>query len=167
MKKWYLIPPCLTLSNIRYVSRVRWSNPGKEVAPTPTPRCSSYWKGAFWSPSTTVANFTYLLTYIYIKTQTQKLYTYIQIYINIHTNNEYPGYDIKQSDGEVPEMLELWGMQRTLSLPLLPGPLWLGMVAPERVLSQIELNCLLMLYWIVWNRIVLTFNRTVLIFNCL
>ena len=42
--KWYLIPPCLTLSNIRYVSRVKWSNPGKGVALSPTPRCSSYWK---------------------------------------------------------------------------------------------------------------------------
>ena len=29
LKKWYLIPPSLTLSNIRYVSRVEWSNPGK------------------------------------------------------------------------------------------------------------------------------------------
>ena len=29
--KWYLIPPYLTLSNIRYVSRVNWSNPGKGV----------------------------------------------------------------------------------------------------------------------------------------
>ena len=45
--KWYLIPPCLTLSNIRYVSRVKWSNPGKGVAPSPTPRYSSYWKGSF------------------------------------------------------------------------------------------------------------------------
>ena len=45
-QKWYLIPPCLTLSNIRYVSRVKWSNPGKGVAPSPTPRCSSYWKGS-------------------------------------------------------------------------------------------------------------------------
>ena len=44
--KWYLIPPCLTLSNIRYVSRVKWSNPGKGVAPSPTPWCSSYWKGS-------------------------------------------------------------------------------------------------------------------------
>ena len=44
--KWYLIPPCLTLSNIRYVSRVNWSNPGKAVACTPTPRCRSYWKGS-------------------------------------------------------------------------------------------------------------------------
>ena len=45
-KKWYLIPSCLTLSNIRYVSRVKWSNPGKGVVPSPTPRCSSYRKGS-------------------------------------------------------------------------------------------------------------------------
>ena len=44
--KCYLIPPCLTLSNIRYVSRVKWTNPGKGVAPSPTPRCRSYWKGS-------------------------------------------------------------------------------------------------------------------------
>ena len=44
--KWYLIPPCLILSNIRYVSRVKWSNPGKGVAPSPTPGCGSYWKGS-------------------------------------------------------------------------------------------------------------------------
>ena len=31
LKKWYLIPPCLTLSIITYVSRIKWSNPGKEV----------------------------------------------------------------------------------------------------------------------------------------
>ena len=30
---------------------------------------------------------------------------------------ECPGYDARQSDGEVPVMLELWGM---LSTPLLP-----------------------------------------------
>ena len=44
--KWYLIPPCLPHSNIRYISRVKWSNPGKGVAPAPTPRCSSYLKGS-------------------------------------------------------------------------------------------------------------------------
>ena len=32
-QKWYLIPSCLTLSIIRYVSRVKWSNPGKGLAP--------------------------------------------------------------------------------------------------------------------------------------
>ena len=62
-------------------------------------------------------------------------------------------YDTK-SDGEVPAMLELWERQRTLSLSLLPGPLWPRVVAPDRVLSmgQIELNCVLMLNWITWNR---------------
>ena len=44
-------------------------------------------------------------------------------------------------------MLELWGMQSTPSLPSLPGLLWPGVVAPDRVLSmcQIELNSVLML----------------------
>ena len=56
-------------------------------------------------------------------------------------------YDNKQSDGKVTVILELWGMQSTLSLPLLPGQLWPGVVAPDRVLSmgQIEQNCVLML----------------------
>ena len=47
LKKWFLIPPCLTLSIIRCVSRVKWSNPGNAVAPSPTSRCCSYWKGSF------------------------------------------------------------------------------------------------------------------------
>ena len=46
LKKWNLIPPCLTLSIIRYGSRVKWSNPGNGVAPSPTPWCSSYRKGS-------------------------------------------------------------------------------------------------------------------------
>ena len=63
------------------------------------------------------------------------------------SSNECPGYDTKQSDGEVPVMLELWGMWSTPSLPSLTGPLWLGVVAPDSVLSmgQIELNFALML----------------------
>ena len=44
LKKRYLMPPCLTLSIITYGSRVKWSNPRKEVAPSPTPWCSSYRK---------------------------------------------------------------------------------------------------------------------------
>ena len=37
-------------------------------------------------------------------------------------------------------MLELWEMWSTRSFPLLPGPLWPVVVAPDRVLSigQIE-----------------------------
>ena len=41
-----MIPPCLTLSIIRYGSRVKWSNPWNGVAPSPTPWCSSYRKGS-------------------------------------------------------------------------------------------------------------------------
>ena len=67
---------------------------------------------------------------------------------------ECPGFDTKQSDSESPIKLEFWGMRSTPSLPSLPGPHWPGVVAPDRVLSmgQIELNCLFMLNWIVWNR---------------
>ena len=47
--------------------------------------------------------------------------------------NECPGYDTKQSNAEVPMMLELWRMRSTPSL--LPGPLWPRMVASDRALS--------------------------------
>ena len=61
--------------------------------------------------------------------------------------NECPAYDTKQSDGEAPVLLKLWGMRSATSLPLLPCPLWPRVVAPDRVLfiGQIELNCVLML----------------------
>ena len=57
LKKWYLMPPCLTLSIIRYGTRVKWSNPGKGVAPSPTPWCSKLSKREpsghprLWSPT--------------------------------------------------------------------------------------------------------------------
>ena len=61
--------------------------------------------------------------------------------------NEWPKYDTKKSDGEVPVILELWEMQSTPSLPSIPGPLRPRVVVPNRVLcmGQIELNCVLML----------------------
>ena len=67
--------------------------------------------------------------------------------------NECPEYDTKKSVARVPVMLEFWGMWSTPSLPLLPGPLWPRVVASDRVLSmgQIEVNCIAMLNWIVWN----------------
>ena len=77
-QKWYLIPSCLTLSNIR----VKWSNPGKGVLPSPTSRCSSYWKG-----SLLVA-----LDYGY-----QLYYYYIYIYIYIYR----PPYSLFRSRGEI------------------------------------------------------------------
>ena len=44
-------------------------------------------------------------------------------------------------------MLEFWGMRSTPSLKSLPGPLWFGVVAPDRFLSigEIELNYVLTL----------------------
>ena len=64
-----------------------------------------------------------------------------------HTPDECCRYDTKQSDGEVSVMLELLGMLCTPSSPWLPGPLWCGEAASDRVLSLglIELNCVLML----------------------
>ena len=68
-----------------------------------------------------------------------------------HSPNECSG-------GEVPVMLELWGMRPRV-------------VAPDRAQSmgKIELNCVLMLNWITWNRTVLTFNcvgtKSILILN--
>ena len=50
--------------------------------------------------------------------------------------NECPGYDTKQSDGEVPVMLELWGMLSTPSLPLLPSPFRPGVVTSDKTLSM-------------------------------
>ena len=80
--------------------------------------------------------------------------------ITSHYHNECPWYDTKQSDGEDPVMLQLWGMRNTPSLLLLPGLLQPKIVAPDRVLSMglIELKCVLMINWISWNRTVLNVN---------
>ena len=55
-----LIPPCLTLSIIRYGSRVKWSNLGKGVVPSLHLGVVAIEKGAFRSSLTTVTNFTTL-----------------------------------------------------------------------------------------------------------
>ena len=84
--------------------------------------------------------------------------------------NKSPGHDTKQSDGEAPVVLELWEMQNTPSLPSFLGPLCPRVVAPDRALSmdQIELNCVLMLNWITWNRTVLILKlHTYVKLNCL
>ena len=85
-------------------------------------------------------------------------------------HNECPRYDTKQSDGDYPVMLELWGMQSIPSLQLLPGPFWPRLGASDWILSmdQIELKCILMLNWVTWNRTVLIFKLcTFAKLNCL
>ena len=54
-------------------------------------------------------------------------------------------------DMTLKNLLGLWKMRRTPLLPSLPGPRWPGVVVSDRVLyiGQIELNCVLMLNWIV------------------
>ena len=88
--------------------------------------------------------------------------------------NESPGYDTKQSDSEVPVMLELWWMWSTPSLLSLLGLLWLGGVAPVRTLyTYAELKCLRCScywhwYWIVRGGNVLTLKLcTYAKLNCL
>ena len=48
-------------------------------------------------------------------------------------------------------MRKVWLMQSTPLMLSVPGPLWSGVVAP---IGQIELNDVLMLSYIVWNRTV-------------
>ena len=88
--------------------------------------------------------------------------------------NECLGYDTKQSDGE--------GMRSTPSLTSLPGPLWPGAVALDKgpiyglnktkscffhYTDFLNLNCVFMPNWIVWNRTVLTLElRTSAKLNC-
>ena len=44
--KMVLNTSLLNTQQYKVLSRVKWSNPGKGVAPSPKPQCSSYWKGS-------------------------------------------------------------------------------------------------------------------------
>ena len=89
LKKWYLMLSCLTLSIIRYVSRVKWSNPGNGVAPSPTPRRSSYRKGSprvnlDYGRQLYLCIYIYIYIYIWVSVCTySNIYIYIYIYIYI------------------------------------------------------------------------------------
>ena len=65
-------------------------------------------------------------------------------------------YDYKLSDSDVPVILGFWWMRFTPLLPSLPGSLCPRVEAPDivRRMGQIELNCVLILNWILWNRTV-------------
>ena len=110
---------------------------------------------------------------IYYSTQTMKNLSSLGWGCRIHwlylcrgvrllPHNKCPGCNIKQSDGKAPT-LEIWRMWISPSLPLLPGPLWPRVVAPDRVLSmgQIEQTVckqmtdvkLWLLYTNTWNHL--------------
>ena len=54
--------------------------------------------------------------------------------------NEHPRYDTIQSNSKVPVVLELWEMRSIHLLLSLPGPLWLGVGAPDKILSIGQIN---------------------------
>ena len=69
-----------------------------------------------------------------------------------------PGYDTERFDGEIPVMLECWGVWSAPLLPSLPGLLWPGVVALGGALSVslMELNCVPVLGQVAWSGTVLT-----------
>ncbi len=77
-----------------------------------------------------------LLNYIFAQSAEVVEYTDCTSSQGYDLPNECRGYDTKKSDGEVPVMLGLRRIQSTPSLPSIPGPLWPGMVAPDRALSM-------------------------------
>ena len=86
-----MIPPCLTLSIIRYGSRVKWSNPGNGVAPSPTPWCSSYRKGSL----RVILDYGLTLLYLYIYTLLNGLVSISVVYRPVTRFTKYPGVYIE------------------------------------------------------------------------
>ena len=83
LKKWYLVPSCLTLSIIWYISRVMEQS--RERSSTlPTPCCSSYSKGSL-RVALDYSHQLYLIFYTYFYTYSYMIYIYIytQILLNI------------------------------------------------------------------------------------
>ena len=68
---------------------------------------------------------------------------WLLLYRGVRLPQRVSWYDIKQSDGKMPVILELLRMWSTPSLPLLPGPLWPEVEAFDRARSidRIELDC--------------------------
>ena len=102
-----------------------------------------------------------ILVYIYCPVSWSSRIHRLHLYKGVRSlANECLIYDTKQTGGEVPVMLWLLKMRSMPSLPLFPGPLLTGVVVPDRVraMGQIEVNCVLMLNCIAWNRTVLTFK---------
>ena len=103
LKKCYLIPPCLTFNIIRYISRIKCTNPGNGVAPSQTPLCSSYLKGSLWVALDYSFQVYFLLifillfilslsliyVYIYICTVFLNVFAIIIIILSCHQNG-YP-----------------------------------------------------------------------------
>ena len=89
LEKWYLIPPCLTVSNIRYVSKVKWSYPGKVVVPSPTVVGIEKKEpsGCLRLQSPTFYIYTYIYIYIYTGGELKVLYYFGNVWYNVAAFN--------------------------------------------------------------------------------
>ena len=61
IQKLVLDTPLLYTQHYLVCIKGKWSNPRKEVVPSPTPWCSSYWKGSLW----VAPNYGWLTYFIY------------------------------------------------------------------------------------------------------
>ena len=78
------MPPCLTLSIIRYGSRVKWNNPGKGVVPFPY---SLVKREPLYLTSTMVANFTLKCKRSYPRFELGPLFSfYTKITVTLYYN---------------------------------------------------------------------------------
>ena len=82
LKKWYLMPPCLTLSIIKYVSRVKEQS-RKWKSPSPIFRCSSYWKGSLQ------VTLDYCRQLYLFLSDTNNLYTTVWFQVFLYNTNKY------------------------------------------------------------------------------
>ena len=98
--------------------------------------CSQKWTLAclkiMWITSYSLTNRKHTHTHTHTHTHIR-----IKFGINLWHINKCPGYDINSADGE-PPVLEIWRMWSIPSLPLLPRPLWPGLVVPVMVLSMVQ-----------------------------
>ena len=109
-----MIPPCLTFSNIRYVSRVKWNNPGKGVVPYPTSRCCSYWKGSLLVILDYRCQLYFLFALFFMLQQKQAHFQSRGHYVTL---SEAAFLPVDRSHAESNSYHSWW---RTLSLKLLP-----------------------------------------------
>ena len=89
-QKRYLMPPCLTLSIIKYGSREKWSNPREGVVLSLTPWCSSYRKGKLG------VNFDYgrQLYLLYTLSRSPGLEPYHQMQVSVISRTPYKKWGI-------------------------------------------------------------------------
>ena len=152
---------CLTLSIIRYGSRVKWSNPRKGVVPSPSPWCSSYRKGSlrvtldygrqlyllFYQLKFTVKTEARISSWVVVSKRNRTsvslsfswptdpnvaLLVTLRIRWPPPPKREIPYAWHKTVSDDNSQVLGIWGIWYALFLSLFPLQLFLGMEVPVR-----------------------------------